>query len=360
MGKYSHQEIAVLLDTDLYLEDPYGLVKALSVDFLPHLYQNNRKAESLASPALAIQFVRKDKLFGGAKDAVACLESESGRGGGDKKRGVDNNNGFEHIQYLVLLFEPDDFISLLRRDFQGEEDDYPALESWLDDVRSRWRRAWSFSSVNPKIILLLVDLPGALDKKWIEYRRHNRTKTSRFESSLPTVKELEDAMQWVLVQFQVECIPCPSTELLQSTVLKLTRCLAERRYKNEVTELECVKKIKQGCTGSNDPLEKAKDVWLRQLQQLPGVSEIKAQHISEHFPTCQSLWQAYQWEHYRQQQQQKDEEGDQQAGPNENDADDSCSSLLDYRFSTDGKRYKKLSDSLYRVMTSDDPNEMIL
>ena len=164
------------------------------------------------------------------------------------------------------------------------------------------------------------------------------------------MRELQDAMQWVLIQFQVESILCSSDEFLQSTVHKMTRGLADKPYIHQVTELECIKKIKQGCVVSNDPLEKARDLWLRQLQQVPGLSETKAQHLAEHFPTCQSLWQAYQWEHYCEQEEEYDK----------NKADARCSALLEYKFSADDKRYKKLSDSLYRVLTSNDPYEMIL
>ena len=354
-GKYAHEEIAVLLDTDLYDDDPHGLVEKLKIDFLVYSY-----SISLGSPAKAIQFVRKDKLLGGAKDAVENLESinrirNKKSTATTKKIGVDNDGdggdcGYEHIQYLVLIFEPDDFIPLLRRNSQDEEDDYPALESYLDSIRSQWKHVWnipSSSSVEPKIIFLLRDLPKALDKKWVEYRRH---KESNNERSLPTVKELEDAMQWLLVQFQVECILCSSIELMQLTIHKMTRSLAEKRYTNQVTELECIKKIKQGCTALDNKLEKAKDVWIRQLQQLPGMSESRAQHAVFHYPTCQSLWQAYQREHYQQQ----------HDNDNKNDADSSCSALLEDKFSGDNTRYKKLSDSVYRVMTSNDPNEMIL
>jgi hypothetical protein len=356
-GKYAHEEIAVLLDKDLYDDDPHGLVEKLKTDFLVHSYSS-----SLGSPAKAIQFVRKDKLMGGAKDAIANLESSNRirnkkstattkKIGGDSDCDGCDDCGYEQIHYLVLIFEPDDFIPLLSRHSQDEEDDYPALESYLDSIRSRWKQVWNIplsSGVEPKIIFLLRDLPKALDKKWVEYRRH---KGSNNERSLPTVKELEDAMQWLLVQFQVECILCPSIELLQLTIHKMTRSLAEKRYTNQVTELECIKKIKQGCTASDNVLEKAKDVWIRQLQQLPGMSENRAQHAVTHYPTCQSLWQAYQREHHQQQQQGND---------NDNEANSSSSALLDDKLSGDNRLYSKLSDSVYRVMTSNDPNEMIL
>eukprot|EP00536_Pseudo-nitzschia_multiseries_P015176 jgi/Psemu1/327813/estExt_fgenesh1_pg.C_8330009 len=340
-GKYRHEEIAVLLDTELYTGDAHGLKTTLSEDFFVYRYPSR-----LVTPAKTIQFIRKDKLLGGARDAVLCLEADRARGtsnGGD-------DPGYERIQYLVVLFEPDDFIPLLCRDDHEEEDDYPKLESWLDALRARLQlqRASPSSSGEPKIVFLLYELPDVLDKKWLEYRRNNRN-ASRNEASLPTVKELQDAMLWLLVQFQVECILCPTTEFLQSTVHKMTRGLSDIPYTNQVTELECIKKIKQRCVGSDDPIEKAKDVWIRQLQQIPGLSETRAQHVAEHFPTCQSLWQAYQWEYHHQTYE-----------DNNHDADAACSSLLEDKFSADNRLYKKLSDTVYRVLTSDDPNKMIL
>jgi len=315
------------------------LKTTLSEDFFVYRFPSR-----LPTPAKAIQFIRKDKLSGGARDAVLCLEADRTRSTSNS----DEDRGYEHIQYLVVLFEPDDFIPLLCRDGHEEEDDYPALESWLDALRAQWKRGWSSTSCEPKIVFLLYEMPDALDKKWLEYRRNNRN-FNRNEASLPTVKEMQDAMLWLLVQFQVECILCPTNEFLQSTVHKMTRGLSDIPYTNQVTELECIKKIKQGCVGSDDPLEKARDVWIRQLQQIPGLSETRAQHVAEHFPTCQSLWQAYQWEYHRQIQEDEN-----------HDADAACSSLLEDKFSADNRLYKKLSDTVYRVLTSDDPNKMIL
>lgn len=363
-GKYSHQEIAVLLDTDLCKEDPYGLIEKLKADFLVHPYPS-----SLGSPATAIQFVRKDKLQGGAEHAVAVLESSQQIGSGiidkDNYSPRANECGYEHLRYLAVIFEPENFIPLLRRYSQDEDDDYPALQSWLDSIRLQWKHVWnihSSSNIEPKLILILRDLTGALDKKWVDYRRHdgrrNNNNNDNIDCPLPTIKEVQDAMQWLLVQFQVECIECPDNELIQSTIHKMTRSLCETRYKKQVTELECIKKIKQGCTASDTLLNKAKDVWLRQLQQLPGLSEAKAQHVVEHYPTCQHLWQSYQWEYY--QQHQSGDESNAILSTNDISSDRNCSSLLEDNFSSDKKCYKKLSDSVYRVMTSNDPNEMIL
>lgn len=351
-GKYSHEEIAVLLDTELYRNDPYRLVETLSKNFVVHRFPSQLQTSNMPTLVKAIQFIRKEKLKGGAENAVVCLESDCAKGNLNAQGG---DRAYDHIDYLAVLFEPDDFIPLLQRDACQEEDDYPALELWLNTIRSQWQRIWcsSNSGKEPNIIFLLYDLPGALDKKWLEYRRNN-SNARRNEASLPTVKELQDAALWLLVRFQVECIMCPNIEFLQSSVHKMARGLSDRPYVRQVTELECIKKIKQGCTDTDDPLEKAKDVWLRMLQQLPGLSEARAQHIVEHFPTCQSLWQAYQWEHYDWQ------EGHYEASECLGTAEGACASLLEDKFSNDNRRHAKLSEIVYRVLTSDNPNEMVL
>jgi hypothetical protein len=316
-GKYRHEEVAVLLDPQLYHGDPLGIVGKLSESFLVHSYPS-----TLSSSLAAIQFVRKDYLIGGAKDAVAYLEGKSGE-------------GFEHLHHLVLILEPDEFIPLLKRQDKEEDDDYPRLESWLSSIKSRWKDAWRTpANVEPTIILMLRNMPEALDKMWVEHRRRNRA-----EPSLPNAWEFHDAMLWLLVQFKVECILCPTMDLIQLFLHKLTRSLSDKPYANQVTELECVKKIKQGPIVSDDPFDKARDVWLRQLQQVPRLSEAMAHKVIEHYPTCQSLWQAYH--------------------QHPHDADPGA--LLAGILGSKTKTYqRKLSEAVHTIMTSNDSKEMVL
>lgn len=329
MGKYKHGEVAALVDPSLYVEDPHGIVKKVSEDFLVHSYPSLLQSRS-SSPSFgdfaAVQFVRKDHLDGGAKDAVACLESNKA-------------GGYEHLHHLILVIDPDEFIPLLRRDEKEEDDDYPALESWAATVQARWRNRWGLpKAAEPKILILLRDLPHALDKKWVEHRRRHRN-----EPSLPTLSELLDAVQWLLVQFQVECIFCPTVDLMQTTVHKMCRALCEKPYVDQVSELQCIKKIKQGAAATGDPMAKARDVWLRQLQQVPGLSEAKAQNVVERYPTCQSLWQAYQ-----------------RGGGGGEGRSVNHSTLLGPIFSGGVRNESKLSDAVYKLMTSNEPDEMIL
>jgi hypothetical protein len=276
----------------------------------------------VSSTVGAIQFVRKDHLDGGAKDAISCLES-------------NKKEGYEHLHHLIVVIDSDDFIPLLRREDKEEDDDYPALGAWLAAIQEQWRRSWGLpNATDPKLLILLRDLPDALDKKWVDHRRRSRN-----EPSLPTQWELLDAVQWLLVQFQVECMFCPTLDLIQVTVHKMTRSLSDKPYANQVSELECIKKSKQGAISEDNPVAKARDVWLRQLQQIPGLSEAKAQNVVEQYPTCQSLWRAYQLE-----------EG---VGQN--------STLLASILSRESRtQSRKLSDAVYKLMTSNDPGELIL
>jgi DNA integrity scanning protein DisA with diadenylate cyclase activity len=144
---------------------------------------------------------------------------------------------------------------------------------------------------------------------------------------------LQDALQWLLIQFQVECVHCPDIESIQANVHKLTRGLCEAPYANQVTELECIKKIKQNPT-ADDPMNRARDAWLRQLQQIPRLSEAMAVNVVREYPTMQSLWQAYQ----------------------EGDEAQNVALLADILRGT--QRQAKLSEALYRFMTSTNPKEM--
>ncbi|KAL3920230.1 MAG: hypothetical protein SGILL_003365 [Bacillariaceae sp.] len=325
IGKFKHDEIAVLMDPKLIEDDPLGLVEKLSDDFLIHSYPSKK----ISSVCAAIQFVRKDYLRGGAKAAVASLEE-------------NDKQGYEHIHQLVLVIGPGVFIPLLQRDNNDIDDDFPKLEAWLSSIKSKWRKVWKKAShEEPRLFLMLKDLPKALDRMWKDYRRQHRG-----EPCLPRVLELEDAMQWLLVQFQVECMLCPNANLIQLTLHKMTRALSDKPYATQVTELECIKKIKAGPgAASDDAVHRASDVWLRQLQQIPRLSEPMAENVVQQYPTCQSLWQKYQ-----------------ELLDNE-DVDEGiedCSSLLANILNAGRNSQQKLSQAVFRIMTSDDPNEMIL
>ena len=317
-GKYKDQEIVVLMDPSLYSSSELNLLPVLKETepekFLVQAYP------SALTPAKAVQWIRRDYMDGGAPSALKALEEK-------------RHDRYEHLDRLILVLSPHDFIPLLRRSDHGEDEGYPALEAWLKDLFQRWQAVWRLSSAqNPKVLLLLQNVPEALDRQWVEHRR-NKPKN---EPSPPTEAELHDAINWLLIHYEVECLNCSSAELVQSTIHKMTRSLSAMKYKKQVTELECIKKIKAGVTADDNDFAVAKDTWLRQLQQIPSVSNAKALNVMERYPTAMSLWIAYQT-------------GDEAENPH----------LLARILSGGKSQEKRLSERIYKLMTSQNPDEMI-
>lgn len=310
-GKFSSNEILLLVDPSLHRNNEFGIVAALEEDF------TIKEFPGPLTNTKTIQWVRKEYLEGGAEDAWKCLAE------GKKDQ-------FEHLSYLLVIMNYADYIPLIERSVRDLDDDYPNLGSWLNSLKSRWKSAWSTTKA-PRVILMLDKVAEELDREWMNRQR----KKGNSGPSLPSDYELQDSLQWLLVQFQVDCIKCTSNEEIQANVHKLTRGLAEAPYTNHATELECVRKIKPAVGLGDDPFSKAQDTWLRQLQMVPKISEQRARNLVQHYPTLQSLWQAYQ-------------EGDESTNP----------SLLSSCFGTQSSQ-SLLSASVHKVLTCDDPKEMI-
>lgn len=141
----------------------------------------------------------------------------------------------------------------------------------------------------------------------------------------------------LVLQFQVECVHCKSAEDVSNNIRKITRLLAEKPYVKQVTELECVKKIKPECSDMDPAYDRAADCWLRQLQQVPRVSRLMAMNLTCNYPTGLSLWKAYQDEKLTEAEKRN---------------------LVAGMFS-ENKSHSKLSSQLYTIMTSQDPNEIL-
>ena len=335
-GKLAKKEIAVLIEKDRFSSSTYTVVKDLeNMGYFVHDYPS-------ALQCNAVQWIRHDALLGGAEYAVQQLQA--------------GRREFQHFPVLTIVV--DDalaFLKLLERSTDDhddeEEDDYPFLEEWLKGIEYGWRAAWKNPSASnhtieaspkqPRIILLLVRIPEGLDKLWVQYHKDVSSGRSQ-RTAPPTAEQLHDAITWILIQFQIECVHCKSTDDVSLHLCKITRLLAESPYRQPVTELACIKKIKTNPTGGDGieegtDLDRATDCWIRQLQQIPGISQARALHFSSFYPTAMSLWTAYQ--------------------------DDSLTiqekrSLIADCFHPT-KSHTKLSNQLYTVMTSQNPNEMV-
>jgi hypothetical protein len=319
-GKFSKDEIAVLIEPALL--DPYGQDLENS-GYLVQEYPS-------ALQCHVVQWIRKEALYGGAKRAVQALLHGVAATGNDNH---DQNTYYQHLDVIAIVVDnPEKFINLLHRENHEDEDDYPELESWLLGIQCGWKAAWRKPQTQPRIILLLDRVKETLDKLWVEHRK------SKSRTPLPpTAEELYDAITWILIQFQVECVHCKTTEEITNHIRKVTRLLSEVPYVNQVTELECIKKIKAGVVETDTPFERSKDCWLRQLQQIPNISRQKALSLCCYYPTAYSLWKAYQ----------------------DRTLSEEEKRLLTADMLTEKSSQPKLSSQLYTIMTCKDPKHIL-
>lgn len=325
-GKHAKKEIAVLMDSGLYRHASLALVHDMREDgFHVQEYPSGFGCH-------AIQFIRKDFMSGGATDAVQKLYAS-------------DTTGYTHLPIMVVLFDaPHDFLKLLQRCDETDEngnnidsdlDDYPALEKWLEGLIVSWRAAWQMKlDERPRILVYLPKLFESLDRLWVSHRKRG---AKRAEPVPPTTEELQDAMTWLLVQFQVECVHLCSNEDLSTHLRKLTRLLAEEPYQKQTTVMDCVRKLKAQCSDFDPDLDRAMDCWKRQLQQIPHVSMNTASRLVQYYPTARSLWLEYQNPNLSQEQKR----------------------LLLADICGNGRRQGKLSEMIYRVVTSNNPSEII-
>ena len=273
----------------------------------------------------ALQWIRREYAQGGASEAWDELRK-------------NNVQGFTHSDRLVMVIDDAKFfIELLQRTPQDDaDDDYPKLRQWLVRLEHGWKAAWPHSTTKCKVMLMLHRPVAELDRQWVEFRRANKN-SQRQDASLapPTAEEFHDAVTWMLIEFQVESMCCDSYEEIWTAALKMTRAIAKSPYDRPLTELNCIKRLKPTADDKAPNLDKAKDTWIRQLQQLPGMSETKARTLVLHYPTMQALWQGL-------------AEAGHEDGP---ELVAGCLNTNSYQ--------KKLSECIHRLFTSLDPEELV-
>ena len=135
----------------------------------------------------------------------------------------------------------------------------------------------------------------------------------------------------------MECVHCKGSDEVSNHLRKMTRLLAEQPYQDQVTELDCIKKIKPECSDMDPESDRAADCWLRQLQQVPRVSRPIAMNLVCHFPTSLSLWNAF-----RDDSKEEDEKR-----------------YLTANMFSEKSMQAKLASNLYTIMTSKDPEEIL-
>ena len=234
-GKYAHLEVACLID-ERWVEgrgDSYYQRVSVRDKVQQQMAQTGGyvwQSHDCHIGCRAIQWIRRDFLEGGAADAYRNLKE-------------GKHNGYQHIPILAVVVHGKEFLKLLERDFKEQDDDYPELENWLKRIQEQYRTTWKAKTdAKPRVILLLDQVKERLDTVWKAYNKTKAKNPNLIQP--PTSNELQDAITWLLIEFQVEVIHCNTTNNIVYEICKMTRLLGEEPYLREVSELDCVRKLK--------------------------------------------------------------------------------------------------------------------
>ena len=319
-GKFAKDEVGLLLHPALKQHWSDESWTAL-VETCPNVLETERGDER------AIHFLRSDYLAGGAKAAIKAFQD-------------GNADGYQLVDRLLIVFsDPDDFLRLLDR--SELEDDYPRLEEWLEEIYASWRNNWT-ASTTPKIVVLLPDIIDTI-------RRHWNAASQAQRWLLVTEGDINDAIVWLQVAFCVECQILKAESQVVEFVRDLARAISEQPYAQQVTELDCVRKLKCAVPATAPPLARAQDAWIRMLQQIPGMSAARAEQLAQYYPTARSLWQAYQ----------KRAAATTSGTLQGEDNDCAKEHMVAHLFGERGHR-KKLSEQIFKTMTCANRNELLL
>jgi len=318
-GKFCGEEIGVYLDEYLSSCEEFGesLISALEETKNSVTVAKRHSGANVVEGC--IQWVRRDYLKGGSTSALNDIREEK-------------LNKVEWMDTVAFVFRDSiKFLELLEQDENDiAGDQFPLLESWLQEASSLIKSRNSTSTRKPRIILVLHRALLSLSLQWKQGGK-------RRDSFSPTnEEELHDAITWLLMEKQIEChISSNETETVEF-IVSLTRALSELPYYENPTELHCIKKIKLS-SKNGSPIEKAKDCWKRQLQQIPGLSEAKATYLMTFYPTARSLIDEYQ-------------------DPNLTE-NEKCFLLTDCF--QEGRSARKMSENVYHLMNSKDETELL-
>eukprot|EP00978_Attheya_sp_CCMP212_P048264 scaffold495077_cov98-Attheya_sp.AAC.1 len=315
-----------------------------------------------------IRWIRKDHVLGGAESAIRAFENNGAVADAVAVQDVN----VQRMDVVVICFsKPAEFLELVRRTAaEKRQDDYPRLRQWLHQCQTHlsatWEREWphvgsttrrhqhasqptsastSASTATSRIVLVLHKVQDEVSRQW----------TQKCPGAI-RLSELNDAIVWLLLLLDDETgtpmpVECHMTSTVHETVqylFSLTRALSEVKYYQDATELDCIKKLKSSSSTSledgtannnkSDGLDVARDTWIKQLQMLPGMSEAKAQRLVQHYPTARSLMDAYETPNITLHQKRS-----------------LVASLCE-----PGRSQEKLSNTLFELMISLDPEQLLL
>ncbi|CAM9194020.1 unnamed protein product [Choristocarpus tenellus] len=257
-GNFSHLEVACVME-QRYFEDPDStVVRACASKQANSSSEEFRVVSGDCNIHRAVWWTHRGHLEGGA---------------------AAQGPGVTTLGLLLVVIHADELLQcLLRRG--DDQESFPDLGNLVDTIRSSER---SFS----RLIIVLEGVEQELHRRWnMKYSGDGRG------APCSTADDLEDATSWLLIHKETETRLTKDGEQTGQYLWDLTRALSVIPYKDDVTELHCVARLKSRAIGSDllPPEEQEMaDTWVRMLQQIPGISEPKAMAIAQHYPLPRSL-----------------------------------------------------------------------
>ena len=328
-GGFAKNEICVLVEKNLS-ESDIGI--ELTTSLVSEEYKVLIGHDISKVLPNCIRFTRRDHVLGGA---------------------TADGDHVEHFDIIAILFsKPKKFLDMLLYEEPARmtpnvgcpHDEYPKLTAWVKEIRAlimlqKHQTKLNFASTEcveeTRIVLILHGVEVELRRLW---NKQSRQRRESGPSIIATEEELYDAITYLLIEHRIECELSKDIEDTTDFLLRMTRQLSEKCYFEEPTELDCVKKIKLNNDCDHEPLHRAHEVWRRQLKQIPGVSDNISAHLVKYFPTKRHLHNYYEDETLTESQKR---------------------TLLTYCCDAKGTAKVKISDSIYRLMTTRNPKELI-
>jgi hypothetical protein len=176
---------------------------------------------------------------------------------------------------------------------------YPSVGEYVNEALAR--------CAGRRLLLVMQGVAQEVNKRVAARHRASASHHDRCATVVSGTEELEDCCAWLLICKGVECKVTRDVGETGQYLWDLTRSLANNPYRDAVTELHCLTKLK--CTVDGGSMEGAQhddaatgykrtaattiDVWMRQLMMIPGVSEPKARCIVKHYPSLRQLLHAF-------------------------------------------------------------------
>jgi hypothetical protein len=201
-------------------------------------------------------------------------------------------------EIMLVVVDPAQFCN--RLSVRGPPpNSYPSVGEYVNEALAR--------CAGRRLLLVMQGVAQEVNKRVAARHRASASHHDRCATVVSGTEELEDCCAWLLICKGVECKVTRDVGETGQYLWDLTRSLANNPYRDAVTELHCLTKLK--CTVDGGSMEGAQhddaatgykrtaattiDVWMRQLMMIPGVSEPKARCIVKHYPSLRQLLHAF-------------------------------------------------------------------